>query len=85
MSRWIQMWYSWGDQETPIEAPVGVDPWEKMKQLAIDEAEVAFFEHEDEGEIGLQFYPEQRKIILHYQYDDTYCYYMITDTEDFTP
>lgn len=82
---WIHIWYSWGDFESPLYVPDGVDPWEKMKQLAIDEAEVSFFEHEDDGEIGLQFYPEQKKIILHYPYDDTYCYYLIADAEDFEP
>lgn len=85
MNKFIQIWYSWGDQEAPISVPNDVDAWEYMKRLAINEAEIAFSEHEDEGEIGLQLYADAGKIILHYQYDDEYCHYLITDTEDYDP
>lgn len=85
MSQWIQIWYSWGDQESPVEVPEGMDAWEYMKKLAVDEAEVSFFEHEDEGEIGLSFYADEGKIVLHYGYDDEHCYYLITDDEDYNP
>lgn len=84
-AKWVQIWYSWGDQEAPVEVPEGTDSWEYAKKLAIAEAAAAFQGHEDGGEIGLSFYKEEGKIILHYQYDDTYCYYLITDTEDYEP
>lgn len=83
MSKWIQIWYSWGDQESPVEVPNGTDAWEYAKKLAIDEAERDFFEHEDEGEIGLKFFVNEGKIILHYPCDDEYCYYLITDNEEY--
>lgn len=85
MSEWIHIWYSWGDHESPIEVAEGADAWEYMKKLAVDEAAVSFYEHEDEGEIGLKFYVDEGKIVLHYPYDDEYCYYLITDEEDWEP
>lgn len=83
--KWIQIWYSWGDIECPVEVSDEIDAWEYIKRLAINEAEISFFEHELEGEIGLSFYPEEEKIILHYACDDEYCYYLITDEEDYDP
>lgn len=85
MNEWIQIWYSWGDQESPVEVPEGTDAWEYAKKLAVDEAERDFSEHEDDGEIGLQFFKSEGKIILHYPSDDEHCYYLITDTEDYDP
>lgn len=85
MEKWIQIWYSWGDQESPVEVPEGTDAWEYMKKLAVDEAAVSFYEHEDEGEIGLKFYADEGKIVLHYPSDDEYCYYLITDAEEYEP
>lgn len=82
--KWIHIGYSWGDKEPAIAVPEGADAWEYLKKLAVNEAEVSFSEHEDEGEIGLQFFKEEGKIILHYPYDDTYCYYRISDTEDYS-
>ena len=85
MNQYIQIWYSWGDQESPVEVPEGTNAWEYMKKLAIDEASVSFYEHEEDGEIGLEFYMNEGKIVLHYPYDDEYCYYLITDTENDNP
>lgn len=82
--RWIQIWYSWGDQESPVEVPAGVDPWEYMKHLAANEAEIDFMEHEDCGSVGLAFYPDVDEIHLRYA-DGEYCFYKITDTEEFDP
>ena len=85
MEKWIQIWYSWGDQEPPVKVPNGTDAWEYAKQLAVDEAEISFYEHEDDREIGMQFFADEGKIVLHYSYDDEYCYYLITDEEDYEP
>ena len=85
MKKWIQIWYSWGDQETAVEVPDGTDTWEYMKQLAINEAAASFHGHEDAGEIGLKLYKDQKKICLHYPYDNEYCYYLATDTQDYDP
>lgn len=91
--KWIQIWYSWGDKEPPIAVKGTEKPchenkalaWEKMKELAFKEAEIAFEEHEDYGPVGLQFYKKQGCIVLHYPYDGEKCYYQITDTKQFEP
>ena len=83
MEKWIQIWYSWGDQESPIEVPNGTDAWEYMKKLVIDEAEVS--QEDRDCESHIRFYPEEEKIVLRYGYDDEECYYLITDTEDYEP
>ena len=42
----IMITNSWEDEEQYIDIPEGQIPWEYMKQLVIDEAEMAFREHE---------------------------------------
>lgn len=83
MKQYIQIWYSWGDQESPVEVPEGTDAWEYMKKLVIDEAEVS--QEGNGGESHICFYPNENKIVLGYGYDDEYCYYLITDEEDYDP
>ena len=80
---YIQIWYSWGEQEPAYKVPDHIDAWEFAKALAVDEAEIAG--SDNESEIGLWFEPEHNKITLHYFYDDEYCYYIVTNTEDFDP
>ena len=79
---YIKIWYSWGDDEPPVKVPNGTDAWEYAKKLAVNEAATAFMEHEEDCEIGLSFYREEGKIILHYPYDDEYCCYLITEKEE---
>lgn len=38
MNQWIQIWYSWGDQEAPVEVPAGTDAWKYALHLAAEEA-----------------------------------------------
>ena len=83
MEKWIQIWYSWGDQEPPVKVPDGIDAWEYAKKLAINEADVDFHEHEEYGEIGISCYRDEGKIVLHYASDNEYCYYLITDEEEY--
>lgn len=83
MKKWIQIWYSWGDQESPVEVPEGADAWEYMKKLAVDEADVS--QEEYPYGCGIWMYPDKDRIILQYYQDDEYCYYLITDTEDYEP
>ena len=83
--KWIQIWYSWGEQEAPVKVAKGSDAWTYVLELAVKEASIAFHEHEDEGEIGLRFYEEEGKVIIHYPHDDEYCYYLITEEEEFEP
>ena len=71
----IEITYSWGDEEPIIKCKNKKDAWEKAKKMAVNEAKIVSEDHE--CEIGLIFNKEENKIILHYTYDDEYCYYKI--------
>ena len=71
----LKISYSWGDEETDQEFTSFEDAWKEARSMATDEAEITSEEHE--CEIGLSFNKEEGKIILHYIYDDSYCYYKI--------
>ena len=83
MSKWIQIWYSWGDQESPVEVPEGTDAWEYMKKLVADEVFVSQEEY-PEG-CSVYVYAEEDKVALKYHYDGEWCYYLITDEEEYDP
>lgn len=71
----LKISYSWGDEESDQEFTTFEDAWKEAKEMAINESEITSEEHE--CEIGLFFNKEKGKIILHYTYDDSYCYYNI--------
>lgn len=81
MSKWIQIWYSWGEQESPIEVKDGIDAWEYLKQLVAKEV----FVSQEEYPYGCSVYAyvEGQRVEIHYHKDDEWCYYLITDEEDF--
>lgn len=81
--KWIQIWYSWGDQESPVAVPDGVDPWEYLKRLIIDEVEVS----QEEYAYGctVWMYPDNNCAEIKYLQDESYCYYLITDVEEYEP
>ena len=81
--KYIQIWYSWGDQESSVEVPDGTDAWEYMKKLVAEEVFVSMEEYP--YGCGVWAYPDEDKIILKYYYDDECCYYLITDEEDYDP
>lgn len=83
MKKYIQIWYSWGDHESPVEVPDGADAWEYMKKLVAKE----MFVSQEEYPYGctLWAYPDEGKVVLKYHQDDEYCYYLITDEEDYDP
>lgn len=83
MGKWIQIWYSWGDQEHPVKVPDGVSPWEFLKKLVIDEIDVC--QEENHYGCGVWFHPDDGMAELKYFRDNTYCYYLITPYEGFTP
>lgn len=66
---YIHIKYSWGDEEEPVVVPENKDPWAYMKELAVNEAEESFNCNEQFGPIGLEFYKNERKIILSYNHD----------------
>lgn len=71
----LKISYSWGDEEPDQEFTSFKEAWERAKEMAIDESEIASEEHE--CEIGLSFDKEEGNIRLHYTYDDEYCFYNV--------
>lgn len=82
MKKWIHIWYSWGDQEEPVEVPDGVDPWEYMKKLAIDEADT--YQEEHAYGCGIWMHPDDNEIELKYFHEGSYCYYLVTNSNEVT-
>ena len=81
--KYIQIWYSWGDQEIPVEIPNGVDEWEFMKTIVANEV----FVSQEEYPTGCTVYAdvEAGKVELKYHSDGEWCYYLITDEEEYDP
>lgn len=79
MSKWIHIWYSWGDHEIPIEVPDGEDAWKKALHLAAEEASVS--QESIPGEVGLLLEEDTGRIVLRYA-DGSLCFYEITDQKD---
>lgn len=79
----IKISYSWGDEEPLVSIPKGKTPWDYMRELALNEAEEAYYDNEECGPIGLEFKPN--KIIL--TYNRSYmgakdqCYYDLIEEE----
>lgn len=71
----IQITYSWGGAEDPIWCADKDAAWEKAKEMALKEVEIAGIEYG--CETGLLIKKAENMIVLHYLYDDTYCYYKI--------
>lgn len=71
----VKITYSWGDEEPTIICDSKDTAWAKAKLMAVNEAEITSGEHE--CEIGLYFNEDDGKIILHYTYDNEYCYYTL--------
>ena len=84
MKKYIQIWYSWGDQESPVEVPKGINAWEYMAQLAVKETRIELVENEPCIDVMLQFSKNMGKVILYYT-DGQRCYYQITNEEDYDP
>lgn len=81
---YVQIYYSWGDQESPVEVPESEDPLEYAFNLAIDEIRVSALEAECDYH-SLTVNREEQMVTLYYGNDGTYCYYKVTEEEDFTP
>lgn len=81
--KYIQIWYSWGDQESPVEVPEGTDAWEYMKKIVAQEVFVSQCEHPYGCTVWADY--DEGMVRLKYHYDDEYCYYLITDEEEYEP
>lgn len=76
----IKISYSWGDTDHDIPCKTKALAWKLAEELALREKETASFEHDDCA-ITITFDKANWKIILHYSYDNTYCYFDIVDNE----
>ncbi|MBO5969926.1 MAG: hypothetical protein J6S14_15670 [Clostridia bacterium] len=83
---YIQIWYSRGDQESPVEVPEKYReyPLEYALILALEEIRVSTFEAECDYH-ALMVNSEEQMVTLYYGNDSTYCYYKVTEEEDFDP
>lgn len=84
MSKWIQIWYSWGDEESPVEVPENQDAYEYMLELVMDEVNITLHECPHYW-CGAWLSPEEGKAEIYYGYDNEKCYYLITDEEEYNP
>lgn len=80
----LRISYSWGEDEPEQEFDSFEHAWEKACHMAVKEAEISYADHQQE--IGLKIEKAEEcqagLITLHYNYDNTYCYYSVgTDLE----
>lgn len=81
--KWIQIWYSWGDQESPTEVPDDMDAWDYAKLLVVNEVFIS--QEEQPYGCSVYTYPDEGRVELKYHQDDEWCYYLITDKEEYDP
>lgn len=70
----IDIRYSWGDVEEPVEVPERIDAWQYMLNLALNELKIECQEHCGEG--GASIIPKEDSIEVHY-IDGKICYYTL--------
>ena len=69
----LKISYSWGDEEGDLKYPTMEEAWGEAKEYAFKEAESYSFEHN--CEVGIRFFNETNRIMLHYCDNDEYCFY----------
>ena len=71
--------YSWGDEEEPIEFDTNnvEEAFDCMMDLAVKELKTCIKEHK--GKYDLKIHWHNRKITLHYGYDNEECYYELLE------
>lgn len=79
----IEITYSWGDEEEGLYGNYDTpeDAYEAMCQLAAKEAFVQGEEYLPENTCSVYFNPAKKQIDLHYESDNTWCYYRIVPHE----
>ena len=83
MSKYIGIWYSWGDIENPIEVPENVDAFNYMMKIALVEVKISVIESEDTVTIWIEEDSNGNEVVvLNYHRDNEYCYYKIFNSED---
>lgn len=83
MSKYIGIWYSWGDTECPVKIPQNVNEFSYMMQIALEEVRVSVVESEDTVTIWIkEDYDGNEIVVLNYHSDGEFCYYQIFDSEE---
>lgn len=80
----IEISYSWGECEDDLYGNfiTKEEAYKEMCMLAAKEAYVQNEEFLEENWCTLYFYANKYEIDLHYNYDDTWCYYRIKEREE---
>lgn len=80
----IEISYSWGECEDKLYGRyiTKEEAFKKMCYMAAEEAYVQNEEFLEERTCQVYFDASQFKIDLHYDYDDTWCYYRIKEVEN---
>lgn len=83
MSKYIGIWYSWGDVERPVEIPKNINEFNYMMEIALEEVRVSVVEGEDTVTIWVKEDDDGNEVVvLNYHSDNEYCYYKIFDSEE---
>lgn len=75
----IEISYSWGDCEDEVYGSFSTkeDAYKEMCMLAAKEAYVQNEEFLDENTCSVYFDAANKQIDLHYNFDNTWCYYRV--------
>lgn len=73
----LRISYSWGEDEPEQTFGSFESAWKKACQMALKETETVCADHEQEVGMRIEKSEECGLIVLHYTYDNTYCYYHI--------
>ena len=82
-NKYICIWYSWGDIESPVEVPEDEEPFDYMMEIALNEVRVSVVANESPVTIGIEDNEYGDEIVvLNYHKDNEFCYYKVFDNEE---
>ena len=82
-NKYICIWYSWGEVESPVKVPEDKDAFDYMVELALKEVGIVIVEESKRATIWTNEDDNGNTIIvLNYGWSDDYCYYKIFDNEE---
>ena len=79
MGKWIQIWYSWGAQRCPVRVPEGMNSWEYLKKLVIDD--IDSYQDKAPYGCGVWLHQDDGMVEVKFLHNNTYCYYLLTPYE----
>ena len=81
-NKYICIWYSWGDIESPIKVPEKEDAFDYMMSIALEEVKTSIVEDEEPVTIWVKENDDGEEIIvINYHYNNEFCYYKVFDNE----